>query len=250
MMYDDLDVFYTELKKYHTNLCPECSFADIWRILNNEFQKVTFKEINNDRMMLLLKIAMFDYSTDYSDERWKTINGYENYEISDKGRIRRKNGKFMHYDVGSFGHKRVNLSKDGRAKKNLVHRLVAEAFIPNPKGLPIINHKDEQPWNNQIDNLEWCTYEYNNSYNGLTKRRFETRSENIKSGKTKLGNPIVQLSIDGNFVKEWTNAQQAYKALGIDASTILSCCKHNPRNKSAGGYKWVYKKEWENRGEN
>ena len=60
----------------------------------------------------------------------------------------------------------MSLCKNGKIKAFLVHRLVAEAFIPNPDNLPCINHKDENPKNNQVENLEWCTYKYNNEYNG------------------------------------------------------------------------------------
>lgn len=61
------------------------------------------------------------------------------------------------------------LCKNGKTKRFSVHRLVAQAFIPNPNNLPIINHKDENPSKNIVDNLEWCDYEYNNNYGTLPK---------------------------------------------------------------------------------
>lgn len=77
------------------------------------------------------------------------------------------------------GYKVVILYKDGKKKTYLVHRLVAIAFIPNPNNLPIINHKDENKTNNNVNNLEWCTYEYNNTYGTARKRASEKmRGEN------------------------------------------------------------------------
>ncbi|MGN0444233.1 MAG: NUMOD4 domain-containing protein [Acutalibacteraceae bacterium] len=115
-------------------------------------------------------------------ETWKPIPKYNGkYEVSDKGNVRSlccgriKTLKQM-FNAGKYnGYPVVTLyDNEHRAKKEKVHRLVAEAFIPNPQRLPLINHKDEDKCNNCVDNLEWCTKQYNNSYNGANSRRSES----------------------------------------------------------------------------
>lgn len=105
-------------------------------------------------------------------EYWKPIIGYENlYKISNLGNILslRKNRILKHHMI-TGGYFVVQLSKKGKSRNWLVHRLVAEAFIDNPNKLPEINHKDENKANNAVSNLEWCTHEYNMNYNNLGKR--------------------------------------------------------------------------------
>lgn len=110
-------------------------------------------------------------------EQWKPIQGYENYLISSHGRIKKKD-KILSPSL-CHGYCRITLYKDGKRKSFLIHRLVALAFIPNPYDLPLINHKDENKENNQVDNLEWCTATYNNSY-GTAKERIKSQSTKIK----------------------------------------------------------------------
>lgn len=127
-------------------------------------------------------------------EIWKEIKGYEGlYEVSNLGRVRSvdrtvlyKNGqthihkgKLLVPGVGKTGYMQVCLCKNGEMKHPLIHRLVAETFIPNPDNLPQINHKDENPSNNVLDNLEWCTAEYNLKYGG---RYLKVRCSKIASG--------------------------------------------------------------------
>lgn len=104
-------------------------------------------------------------------EIWKPISGYENlYKISNLGNvISLRNNRFLKHHMIK-GYLFVQLSKDGKSRNYLVHRLVAGAFIDNPNNLPEINHKDENPLNNVVFNLEWCTHKYNMNYNNLGKR--------------------------------------------------------------------------------
>lgn len=133
------------------------------------------------------------------EEIWKPIKDYEGcYEASNLGRIRSLDrwvsngkgirlakGKVLHPTPKHHNYLTVLLSKDGVKKRRHVHRLVAQAFIPNPDDLPQINHKDENPINNCVDNLEWCTAKYNNNY-GNHKRNWKKAYErSISNGEIK-----------------------------------------------------------------
>lgn len=112
-------------------------------------------------------------------ERWKDVVGYEGlYQVSNLGRVKSKDriikysdGRTVHrrsfikrptYSNG--GYPRIGLQVNGKLVMKFVHRLVAEAFIPNPNNYPIVNHKDEDKNNFVASNLEWCDYSYNTSY--------------------------------------------------------------------------------------
>lgn len=119
------------------------------------------------------------------DEIWKDIEGYEGkYEVSNLGNVRSLNyrgtGGIKLLKQGTTrGYKLTCLYKNGKGKQYWVHRLVAIAFIPNPNNLPVVNHKDENPSNNNVNNLEWCTQEYNINYGTARKRASESiRGEN------------------------------------------------------------------------
>lgn len=132
------------------------------------------------------------------NEEWRSIEGYEGlYEVSNLGFVRSldritPDGRSIKGRVLKFGYAKgypeVNLSKNGIAIGARVHRLVADAFIPNPDNLSCINHKDENPKNNRVDNLEWCTYKHNNNYGTCISRRIAKENKriiavNVKTGK-------------------------------------------------------------------
>lgn len=98
-------------------------------------------------------------------EIWRDIKGYENlYQVSNLGNVRSlKTNKNLYYSK-SRRYLRVGLFKDKKRSCFSIHRLVAEAFIPNPNNYPCVNHKDCNGNNNKVDNLEWCTYKQNNNY--------------------------------------------------------------------------------------
>lgn len=113
------------------------------------------------------------------EEIWKDIAGYEGlYKVSNKGRV--YNLKFERF-MGHISNKYmcVRLGKYGKQKNYKVHRLVAQAFIPNPDNLPFINHKDENKLNNCVDNLEWCTREYNVNYGTAIQRMKATKKRRV-----------------------------------------------------------------------
>lgn len=94
-----------------------------------------------------------------------------------------------------------------------VHRLVAEAFIPNPLNLEQINHKDENPSNNNVDNLEWCSRIYNVNYGTGIDRQVAKRSKKV-----------IQLDLNGNIINEFNSTQEASRILGISQGLISNCC--------------------------
>ena len=112
------------------------------------------------------------------EEIWKDIEGYEGlYQISTLGRVRslRKfdelNNIFVMKPNASNRYYKISLSKNGKTKYFFVHRLVAQAFIPNPDNLSLVNHKDCNKLNNCVSNLEWCDYKYNNNYANINAKR-------------------------------------------------------------------------------
>ena len=167
------------------------------------------------------------------DEIWCPIKGYEGlYEVSDQGRVRSiKFGKERILKPGrnTCCYLQVNLCKNGEKKKNLlVHRLVAQTFIPNPDNLPEVNHKDEDKDNNSVQNLEWCDRKYNINYGN--------RNQMVS---IKLSQPILQYTKSGEFVREWKSTYDVERNLGYFHNSISYCC--NGKLKSAYGYVWKYK---------
>lgn len=176
-------------------------------------------------------------------EIWKPIMGYEGlYEVSNLGRVRsldryvphRIKGchQFIKGDIrktkyNNSGYEIITLSKDGKEKTMLVHRLVAQAFIPNPENLPEVNHKDEDVKNNILENLEWCDRIYNLHYGTAMQRRSE-----------KIITPVIQFTLDGELIRKWDSMIDVENALGINRGNVSNAC--SGRCKSVGGSKWKY----------
>ena len=166
------------------------------------------------------------------EEIWKDIKGFEGlYQVSNMGRVKsvRKN-IILKNQIARKGYERVILCINNSPKNYFVHRLVANAFIPNPDNLPQVNHKDENKLNNRVENLEWCTQKYNVNYGtGIAKR---ARSQSKK---------VLQFKTDGTFIKEWKSTKDVQRNLGFDNSHISKCCRG--KYTYAYGYIWKYKKE-------
>lgn len=182
-------------------------------------------------------------------EEWKPCVGFEPfYEVSNIGNIRslavyshkyqrilkRPVFKMKKQETTKDGYKRVLLCYYGKHFHCAVHRLVAQAFIPNPKELPCVNHKDENPNNNNVNNLEWCTHEYNSNYGTLPKRISERMTEHHPMRKK-----VYQFGLGGTFLHEFNSAKEAANYIGyVTADMIGRACRG--KAKTAGGYKWSY----------
>lgn len=179
-----------------------------------------------------------------NNEVWRPVKGYEGlYEVSNIGNVRSiKRKKVITNTLGSFersyggrlvkpfvahnGYMRVSLCKDGKERKFPVHRLVAQAFIPNPSHLDQINHIDENKKNNNVNNLEWCDCKYNSNYG--------TRLERLSR---KNGKRVFQIK-DGAIINEYCSVNEAERQTGI--SHVIINRVVNGRGYSAGGYQWKY----------
>lgn len=114
-------------------------------------------------------------------ENWKIVKCNDAYEVSNLGNIRNiKTKKLKKPYLNEKGYLILSLWKNCKPKSCRVHRLVAEAFLPNPNNLPQVNHKDENKTNNNVENLEWCDNEYNNNYGTINERRSFSK-KNIKN---------------------------------------------------------------------
>lgn len=165
-------------------------------------------------------------------EHWKAIVGYEGlYEVSDQGRVkslRCGKEKLLKPRKVTGGYLQVTLCKEGRGKEMLVHRLVAEAFIPNPNNLETVNHKDEMKTNNAVSNLEWMSPEENCNWGTRNKRIAEAKSNSVQMFDKSTG----------ELLATFPSTMEAERVTRIHQGNICRCCLGN--RKSSGGYIWRY----------
>lgn len=175
-------------------------------------------------------------------EYWKPVVGYEGlYEVSNWGRvkgldrwvksrwgsIRICKGRIMKSYTNKSGYLYVVLCKNNKHKTYKIHRLVAEAFLPNPDNLPQVNHRDENKLNNNAENLEWCSAKYNTNFGTAIKRR------SLKKKKS-----VLQYTLDGEFVREWESVAECSRN-GFSSGNICMCCRGE--RKTHKGFIWRYK---------
>lgn len=167
-------------------------------------------------------------------EIWKDIEDYPNYEVSNVGRVRNKTTKYVLKPQQFVGKKYyyVALSENGIQKKKRIHRLVAEAFIPNPNNLPEINHLDEDPSNNCADNLEWCSKSYNVNYGTRNKRAGEKMIGNTNG----ISYKVQKYSLDGKFLEEYRSLKQASEMNNIPKGNLSAYFSKGW--KQCGGFVW------------
>lgn len=171
-------------------------------------------------------------------EIYKEIEGYEQlYQISNQGNVKSLgNGgsnaskeKILKPNKLKDGYLRVNLCKEGKRKSYLIHRLVAEAFIENPNNYPQVNHKDENPTNNCVENLEFCDAKYNSNYGARNQNIGESNTNNPNKSK-------LVLCLETGII--YSSTHQVERELGFAQSAISNAC--NGKYKQAYGYTWKY----------
>ena len=176
-------------------------------------------------------------------EIWRDIEGYEGfYQVSSKGQIRSLHFRhsnrvqIMKQQVVKGPYYTIEFNLNRKRDIKYVHRIVAKAF-PEICGEYFegaeCNHKDENGLNNCVENLEWCTPQYNYNYGTRLKRSLETKKKN---GKRNIA--VYQLDMDGNFIKRWDSATIAAENIGAHQGHISSCL--TGKRQSAYGFKWRY----------
>ena len=175
----------------------------------------------------------------FDNEIWKDIPNYERiYQASNLGRVKslkRLKEKILKPQMDSSGYYQVYLCKQSVVKHYMVHRLVWIAFNGQiPEGYEI-NHLDERPVNNRLENLSLVTHKENMNY-GTGIERGHNQLINGKRSK-----PVLQFDLNNSFIKEYPSVMQAERELGFNNGNIVNCCKG--KQKTAYGYKWKYAKE-------
>ena len=172
------------------------------------------------------------------EEIWKDIEGYEGlYQVSNMGNVRSLNyhnegkAQILRPQFDCAGYRQVSLYKDRKKKSHKIHRLVAQAFIPNPDELPCINHIDEDKINNRVDNLEWCDHAYNNNYGTHNERIANAQRNNRHQSKQ------VRCVETGEV---YPSQSEASRRTGIFQCHISDVCCKKPKRKTAGGFHWEY----------
>ena len=202
--------------------------------------------------------------TELTNERWKDIDGYDGaYQVSDLGRVRsKKYGRLKIMRPGNNGNEylRVNLSNGGKIRRFYIHRLVAQAFIPNTdSSKTLINHINEIKSDNKVSNLEWCTAQYNSTYNDIHHRHITYKRDKLKelyepnlsidknleifkeNGIECCGSTVTQLRKDLNLkgrsnykrnaIKDLYDPNLTYKEnLELFKANGIECCEQTIRN--------------------
>lgn len=190
---------------------------------------------------------------DFEGEIWKDVPDYERwYQVSNLGRVKslerhitdsnRQNRTVCYKEriikqfVSRTGYYTLHLTKNSKIRIFTAHKLVALAYIPNPNKYPCINHKDETRTNNNVDNLEWCTYKYNTNYGTCIQR---VTAKNLL--REDLAKPVYQYDIDGNFICKHHSARSIARNLGFSIRSIREVLygKHT----SSHGYIWLREKD-------
>lgn len=181
-------------------------------------------------------------------EEWRDIEGFDGYQVSNIGRVKTLNynrtgeERILQTVEGGKKYLVLTLCKDGKKYNRKVHRLVAEAFIPNPDNKPQIDHINTDRTDNRVENLRWVTPKENIN-NPLTIVKLSENAKRCENAKgCELGKirsiSVKQYSKDGVLLETYPSAAEAERQTGVYHSSITACCKN--KQKSAGSYLWRY----------
>lgn len=229
-------------KIYHVNLGK--TIAELFMEDYNEDTYLKYKDGDKTNCSL----DNLELCTEEIEGNWADVKGYEGYyQVSDDGRVRSlerykicgftgkpalTKGKVLKPGYTNDGYAYVNLSKPGKKyKPYYVHRLVAQAFLENPNDLPYVNHKDENPTNNNYTNLEWCTPKYNANYGTAIER---------KSQKARDNNPDIynRAIINITTGEQYNSIDEVCTLFGYNKSAIKDCCEGT--KDTTHNYNWRY----------
>jgi len=204
----------------HFTFCQH-NFYNVSNMLSYE----ELPEINSERWLSL---------EDLPGEEWRDVVGFEiKLQVSNYGRVKCKGYTYWHPRSGDTRHKPqiyrqrpnkkgymfVGFYCEGKNYNLKVHRLVAKAFLINTNNYPAVNHKDENPSNNCVYNLEWCTTKYNNNYGTINARRRANRIERCTTRN------VVLYDYEGHILKEYQTIKDAGIDNGLPIQTVINCCK-------------------------
>jgi len=190
-----------------------------------------------------------------SNEEWRPVFGFEaEYLISNIGRVWSNHSNKVLKNNQTRGYQYVALCSHGDRQERRIHRLVAEAFIPNPYGKPTVNHINENKSDNRVENLEWATMQEQNAHGTRTARAMASTDWKARTAKTDYGEvarkhdyynmnrnqmkPVLQFDKDGFFIARHNGVSAAARAVNRKPCHICDCAKG--RRKTSAGFKWSY----------
>lgn len=194
-------------------------------------------------------------------EEWRPVVGFEaEYLISNIGRVWSNHSRKILKNKSARGYQYISLCSHGYRQERRIHRLVAEAFIPNPYNKPTVNHINEVKTDNRVENLEWATMQEQNAHGTRTVRAMANTDWAARSAKMdyaeiaqkhdyfkineKQMKPVLQFDKHGIFIARHPGVTVAARAIKGNAGCICECLKG--RRKSSAGYKWEYEKAVDN----
>ena len=174
-------------------------------------------------------------------EHWKQIDGFERYQVSSAGVVKKIDGGIMRQSDNGRGYYFVRLWNDDGMKKKYIHRLVAEAFIDNPLNKKEVNHIDSNPSNNSVENLEWVSHKENMEHMVIQGRsvRTEEQLKRLRDGQKWSYKQVVGTNIETGE-KVFYSKLNDVKKDGFSPANVCCCCNGKRGIKQHKGYKWEY----------